>query len=227
MIPEENTCRPIFSDLIPRIHRNVHRNFVPKESALSSSATSPMKPPLRWLLAHAAWLKPLLVRVIPMVSDTAAAMLRTTLAFTMASGSEGTNVLPQEAWVIGNMRYSHHQGRERSIDAVKKLAEKLDIETVVLDPGIRSEISDHHSEGFRLVERAVAATFPGVLTTPYLMTGASDSRYMGKICDTCLRFAPILITHEQMDSIHGIDENIDLKALAPAVDFYKYIISEA
>ena len=186
-----------------------------------------MKQPLKFVLGHPKQFKGLLLKVIPSASATAGAMLKTTLAFTMAHGSEGSNVLPQEAWVVGNMRYSHHQGRERSIDAVKKLAEKFDIETVVLDPGIRSEISDHHSEGFRLVERAVAATFPGVLTTPYLMTGASDSRYMGKICDTCLRFAPILITHEQMDSIHGIDENIDLKALAPAVDFYKYIISEA
>ena len=58
------------------------------------------------------------------------------------------------------------------------------------------------------------------------MTGASDSRFMGQICDTCIRFAPIAVSEAQMASIHGIDENVDLSALAPAVDFYKYILTE-
>lgn len=188
---------------------------------------STMPQPLRFVLGHPDWFKPVLLKAIPMVSATAGAMLKTTLAFTMAKGSEGTNVLPQEAWVVGNMRYSHHQGGENSIEAVRKLAKKFDIETVVLNPGFSSPMSDHTSEGFLLVEKAVKAVFPGVIPSPYLMTGASDSRYMSRICDTCLRFAPIHITQSQMDSIHGIDENVDLSALAPAVDFYKYIIQEA
>lgn len=186
-----------------------------------------MSQPLRFVLGHPKLFKPLLVRVIPSVSPTAGAMLKTTLAFTMASGSAGTNVLPQEAWVIGNMRFSHHQGGKASIEAARKLAAKFDIETVVLDPGFASPISDHRSEAFALIEQAVDHVFPGVITSPYLMTGASDSRFLSRVCDNCLRFAPFRISHEQMDSVHGLDENLDLSALAPAVDFYKYIITEA
>lgn len=188
------------------------------------AATMPQ--PVKFILGHPQWFKKWLVKLIPEVSDAAGAMLKTTLAFTMAKGSDGSNVLPQEAWVMGNMRYSHHQGGERSIAAVRALAEKYDIETVVVDPGFSSPMSDYRSEGFRLVEKAVSAVFPGVIASPYLMTGASDSRYMGRICDTCIRFAPIHVTEDQMDSIHGIDENIHLSALAPAVDFYKYILTE-
>ena len=76
------------------------------------------------------------------------------------------------------------------------------------------------------MEKAIAAVFPGVITSPYLMTGASDSRFMSRVCDTCLRFAPLRISHSQMASVHGLDENVDLEALAPAVDFYRYMISE-
>lgn len=188
---------------------------------------STMQQPLKFVLGHPKPFKQLLKKVIPSVSATAGAMLKTTLAFTMAHGSEGSNVLPQEAWVIGNMRYSHHQGGEASIEAVKKLAEKFDIETVVLNPGFASPLSDYHSGAFALVEHAVSAVFPGVITSPYLMTGASDCRYMSRISENCLRFAPFRITQEQMDSIHGINENIDLSALAPAVDFYRYIMVEA
>jgi carboxypeptidase PM20D1 len=164
--------------------------------------------------------------VIPQISNVAAAMLKTTVAFTMASGSEGANVLPQEAWVMGNMRYSHHQGGKASVDAIVRLAEKYNIETVILDPGFDSPLSDHRSEAFALVERAVAKVFPGVRTSPYVMTGASDCRYMSRISENCLRFAPFLIDGKQMESIHGINENVELSALAPAVDFYRYVMEE-
>ena len=185
-----------------------------------------MKQPLRFVLGHPKLFKPILKKLMPAVSPAAGAMLKTTLAFTMARGSEGANVLPHEAWVIGNMRYSHHQGGEDSIDAVKKLAKKFDIETQVLDPGFPSPLSSYETDAFKLVERAVETVFPGVITAPYLMNGASDSRFMSRVCDNCLRFVPFRITDEQLASIHGINECVNQSALAPAVDFYKFIMQE-
>lgn len=199
----------------------------PAISEMFVRLSASMDQPLKFVLGHPKAFKPVLLKVMPAVSGAAGAMLKTTLAFTMAHGSEGANVLPQEAWVIGNMRYSHHQGGPSSIEEVKQLAAKFDIETEVLDPGFASPLSDHNTDAFRLVERAVSAAYPGVVTSPYLMTGASDSRYMSRVCENCLRFAPFLISQEQMGSIHGIDENIDLSTLAPAVDFYRYILTEA
>ena len=183
--------------------------------------------PLKNIMAHPDAFNALITNVLPRISETAGAMLQTTIAFTMAQGSEGTNVLPQEAWVIGNMRFSHHQGGAASIAAVTELAKKYDISVEVLDPGFESPVSDFNSEGFKLVERAVAENFPGVRTSPYLMTGASDARYFSRVSDCCLRFAPFRISDEQLASIHGLNENVDLSALVPAVKFYKYILREA
>jgi carboxypeptidase PM20D1 len=58
------------------------------------------------------------------------------------------------------------------------------------------------------------------------MTGASDCRFMSQVSDNCLRFTPFAIDDKQLESIHGIDENVDVATLAPAVDFYKYILLE-
>lgn len=195
--------------------------------ATFESLAGAMSWPLKFVLKNSRLFKPLLVKVMPMVSGAAGAMLRTTVAFTMASGSEGTNVLPQEAWVIANMRYSHHQGGKSSIEAISKLAEKYDIETVVLDPGVDSPISSHDSDAYKFITKAVTNVFPDVKTTPYIMTAASDSRFMWRISENCLRFAPFSITDEQLEGIHGLNENVDLSALAPAVDFYHYIITNA
>ncbi len=180
-----------------------------------------------FVLRHAKCFKPLLKKLVPSVSSAAGAMLKTTIAFTMASGSEGANVLPQEAWVVGNMRYSHHQGGEESLRAVKKLADKYGIETVIIEDGFSSPISDYRSEAFAFLERAIGQVFPTAITSPYVMMSASDCRYMSRVSDNCLRFTPFAIDDEQLDSIHGINENVEVSALAPAVDFYRYILKEA
>jgi len=198
----------------------------PTVCATFKSLSTSMSGPLKLILGHPNLFKPLLIKAMPMVSEMANAMLRTTVAFTMASGSDGTNVLPQEAWVIANMRFSHHQGGKASIEAISKLAEKYQIETQVLDPGFESAISDHNSDAYKFIEKAVSKVFPNVKTAPYIMTAASDCRYMSRVSDNCIRFLPFLVDDQQLDSIHGIDENVSLSALVPAVDFYRYIIKE-
>ncbi len=199
----------------------------PAISQMFKKVSASMKQPLRFILGHPDLFKPILLKVIPNVSPTAGAMVKTTIAFTMANGSEGYNVLPQEAWVIGNMRFSHHQGGEKSIKAIAELAKKFDIETVIIKDGFSSSLSSYESDAFHFIEKAVTAVFPTVITSPYIMTGASDCRFMSRLSDNCFRFAPFTITEEQMDSIHGLNENVDIDALIPAVEFYKYIIREA
>jgi carboxypeptidase PM20D1 len=182
---------------------------------------------LKLILGNSRKFAPLLAKILPSVSPAAGAMVQTTVAFTMAGGSEGANVLPHEAWVVGNMRYSHHQGGEASIRAISDLAKKYDIETVVLDGGIDSPITDYNGKAFKLAEHAVNKIFPDVRVLPYIMTGASDSRFMSIVSDNCLRFTPFTIDSEQLDSIHGENENVSVSVLPQAVDFYKYFIKEA
>lgn len=183
-----------------------------------------MKAPLNKVLGHPKEFKKLLTTVMPAISPAAGALLKTTLAFTMAQGSMAPNVLPQEAYIIGNMRVSHHQGMESSIEAVRKLATKYDIEVEIVSKSVNSHLSSYQSDAFKLIEKAVGKFFKGVSTAPYIMTGASDSRYMSRVCKNCLRFTPFIIDKEQLASIHGLNENVDISCLEPAVDFYKFIM---
>ncbi|MCQ2479898.1 MAG: M20/M25/M40 family metallo-hydrolase, partial [Clostridia bacterium] len=84
--------------------------------------------------------------------------------------------------------------------------------------------ADYNSDAFKLVEKAVSAVYPDVKTVPYIMTAASDCRFFSRNSDNCLRFLPFKISDEQMASIHGYDESVDVDTLAPAVDFYRYIM---
>lgn len=186
-----------------------------------------MKGPVKLLLKNAKLFSGLLSVVVPKISATAGAMLKTTIAFTMCSGSSETNVLPDSAWVVGDMRYSHHQGSQDSIRVITEIAKKYDVETEIICPAFDSPISDTESYAFKTVEKAISRIFPHTITTPYIMTGASDSRYLSRVCDNCIRFSPFIIDNEQLESVHAVNENLDLSCLAPAVDFYRLIITEA
>lgn len=183
-----------------------------------------MKGLLRFLCGHPRLFSPLLTAVVPGISPTTNAMFRTTVAFTTCRGSESLNAIPEEAYVTGNMRFSHHQGRESSIAEIRALADRFSLETEVLDPGFSSPVSSCSSEAFSLVSEAVEHVFPGVITAPYICNGASDARYFTRVCDNCLRFVPFTIDEKQLESIHGADENVDIAALGKAVEFYKYLI---
>lgn len=179
---------------------------------------------LKTVFAKPEAFDPVLKAVMPKTSATARALLQTTIAFTMAQGSSARNVIPAEASVIASMRVSHHQGYESSLAAIRKRAEKYGLETEVLMPPIESGLADFQSEQFALIGEAVAAAYPGVASVPYIMTGGSDARFMSRVCDNCFRFVPYLISHEQMESIHGVNENVDVSTLAPGVDCYKYLM---
>mgnify|MGYP000589326052 CR=1 FL=1 len=171
------------------------------------------------------WLfEPLLTRLLPSISTAAGAMLHTTLAFTMAKGADGLNVLPQEAWVTANMRFIPHQPTEESIAIISREAEKFGLETEVIYSDEPCPAVDFRGDAFRLIEEAAAQVYPGVGVCPYVMTGGTDAKYYRDLSDNCLRFAPLYIDGQQYASIHGLNENIFQGALPLGVDFYKKVI---
>lgn len=172
------------------------------------------------------WLfRPLLLRLMPMISAQGAAMLRTTIAFTMAKGSDGMNVIPQEASMIANLRFIPHQSASESHAIISSLAAKFGLETQIISLGEPSEAVDIHAPAFKLTEEAIAACFPGAGCSPYVVTGGTDARFYSEVCDNCIRFSPVIFGPEQMKGMHGIDETIETNCLPGAVDFYTYLIT--
>ena len=180
--------------------------------------------PLRLLFGNMWLFKPLLKVVLPMVSAQAGAMLKTTIAFTMQSGSAAFNVLPQEASVGANMRFIPHQGMEESLAIIRKVAEKYDLTMEVIEANDYTPAVDIEGAPWKRAVAAVEKTFPGLPAAPYVMTGATDVHFYQEICDNCIRFAPVVYGPEQMKGMHGVNENIEYSCLPGAVDFYKNLI---
>lgn len=206
----------------------VFRRKMPKEVAAMFETLAPYAGfPLKLVLSNLWLFRPILLKVLPMISAQAGAMIRTTMAFTQMSGSDACNVLPQEASVSANMRFIPHQGMEESLGIVRKLAEKHGLDMEVLAANDYTEPVDIQGEAFRTVQRVIEETFPGCAGSPYVMTGATDSRFYQIICDNVVRFAPVIYGPEQMKGMHGVNENIEYNCLPGAVDFYRNLIKSA
>ena len=182
---------------------------------------------MKLIFANMWIFKGLLKKLLPSISSAAGAMLHTTLAFTMAKGSDGLNVLPQEAYVTGNMRFIPHQDTDESLEIITNIAKKYDIETEVIYKDFACPVVDFKQKPFRMVEEVASEVYPGVGICPYVMTGGTDAKFYRELSDNCLRFAPLYINSQQYASIHGLNENINQGALPMGVDFYKKMIERS
>ncbi len=205
-------------------HSPLKAAFEPEVEAMFRTL-APYGPFAYRLLFGNLWLfRPLLKALLPAISPQAAALLKTTAAFTMQSGSDATNVMPQEATLTVNLRYIPHQGMDASNEALRAVAAKHGLDTTVLDAYDALPPVSIESEAYHLVEAVVGEVFPGLPACPYVMTGGTDARFYQEICDACIRFSPVLYGPEQMKGMHGLNENIDGVSLPGAVDFYKAVI---
>lgn len=224
--PPKNTPLPRLGAFMADIekHDPFKVKFFPAAKEMFGRLARNMNFPMKLLFTNIWLFGPLLKKLLPSVSPTAAAMLKTTSAFTTCNGSKGLNVLPAEAYVTANLRFISHQPVEECIDLMRERAKKYDIETEVINQGAPSSVVGHESNAFRLIEQASARFFPGYDVIPYVITGGTDARFYNDICDNALRFAPIEINQQQYHSVHAKDENITLDRLPLAVDFYKEVL---
>ena len=205
-------------------HTPFKRKFLPEVSAMFARL-APYAPFGLKLVMGNLWLfAPITKPVLGKISAQAGAMLQTTIAFTMQSGSDAYNVLPQEATLGANMRFIPHQGEKESLEIIKALAAKHGLETEIVHSNDYTEPVDINGEAFKLVEKVIGETFPGLPVSPYVMTGATDAQFYQPICPSCIRFAPVIYGPEQMKGMHGLNENIEYNCLPGAVSFYQNLI---
>lgn len=148
------------------------------------------------------------------------ALVRTTVAFTMAKGSDASNVIPPEASVVSNIRLNPMDTVDGAIERLKKTINNEKVEVSAIRGYNPSRISTTDSVGYKKVANAIASTWKGALVSPYLMVQCSDSRHYGKISDKVYRFSSMDLTSEERASIHGNNEKIRLETIYKSLEFY-------
>ena len=155
------------------------------------------------------------------------AMMRTTVAFTQAEGSQGVNVIPPVASITANMRINPNDSVKLAEDYIKKVVDNNDVVLENLTSVEPSPISECKCEQFDRVANAINGTWgTDVIVSPYLMVQCSDSRHYRDISNHVYRFSAMDLTSEERKTIHGNNERIRVETIHRAVEFYIRLIKQ-
>ena len=141
------------------------------------------------------------------------AILRTTVAFTQATGSSAPNVLPPEAKMVANLRLNPEDSVASATERLRSLIDDDSVQIKVLQSMEPSRVSEVNCPAWEKVASAVADTWQGCVVSPYLMIQCSDSRHWGVISDRVYRFSAMALTKEERAGIHGNNERIRLETV--------------
>ena len=135
-------------------------------------------------------------------------------------GSSARNVISATASMVSNMRLNPMDSVASAAAYLKKTVKDDSVQIEILESFEPSRISQVDCDSYRKVAAAVAATWDGCVTAPYLMVQCSDSRHYGKISDKVYRFSAMDLTAEERKTIHGNNERIRVETIHRAVEFY-------
>lgn len=185
----------------------------------------------RMLLANRWLFGPLLEHELSKM-PTANAMLRTTTAPTMLSGSIKANVLPQQASAVVNFRLHPRDSVDAIVAHAKTAINDSRVELSVLQGMAASKVAAKDGDGFRRISAAAqsAYTVAGAQSAPLVVVsgltiGGTDSRFYEEVADASYRFNPMVLTSTELGGFHGNNERISQDNLVKSVQFYYSLLS--
>jgi carboxypeptidase PM20D1 len=78
-----------------------------------------------------------------------------------------------------------------------------------------------------MLERTITQTFPGSLTVPFLLPGATDTRHYEALTRNVYRFLPMVATPELVAGAHGTNERSRAADFVRGVKFFAQLMKNA
>lgn len=155
-------------------------------------------------------------------NPAAQALMGTTIAPTMINGGSRPNVLPGEAIAMINFRI---HPRDQSADLLRRARQAVaDLDGVTVDwseePREASSISSTTSSSYALLAALSGDILPDAPVAPGLVLAGTDSRHYSEVAENVYRYQPIMLTAEDLEMPHGLNERISVDNLDRMIRFY-------
>jgi carboxypeptidase PM20D1 len=158
-------------------------------------------------------------------APAANARIRTTMAATVFEGGVKENVLPSRARAVVNFRILQGDTIESVLRHVRKTVGP-DVKVAVtgsfpIDPSPESSV---RAPEFGVLQHTIAQVFPGVLVSPNLLSGGTDTKHFRRLSRNVYRFVPARVREQDLARVHGTDERIGIENYGEAVRFYAQLL---
>lgn len=178
--------------------------------------------PLKLIFANLWLFKPILVKKLPDISPQAAGLLGTTCSFNDLVTEQGGKLCTARTLL-------------RPLDASDFRTDLTKLRTLATKHGIlitndgASEIytpTDPKQPAFAKIARCIRSVFPDVPVIPFILPAGTDARVLTDLSPCVLRFAPLRLSAQQLASVHGENENVDISSVGAAVIFYRRVLED-
>lgn len=150
----------------------------------------------------------------------------TTTAPTMLEGGVKDNVIPTEASVVINFRIMPGETVEDVRNHILSIIddERFSIESISNENN-PSNVADHNTESFQLIEKTIRQLQGDVIVTPGLLGAGTDSKHFLQVSDRVYRFFPTRINPDNATGFHGINEYISVDNYIETIQFVYQLLN--
>jgi carboxypeptidase PM20D1 len=230
-MPPPNTTVGIVSGAVSRLEREpLPLRLTQPVQAMFEHAGPHMSFGRRLLFAN-LWLSRSLVTRTMATQPASNAMVRSTAAATMFSGSPKQNILPERAAAVVNFRILPGDTRDSVLAYVARVIDDKRVSLNVLpfnsEPSPMAPVED---PAFAMLEATIQQTLgqaagrEPLIVAPYLVVGATDARWYTTLTPHVYRFQPLRLETDDLRRIHGVNERIAVDNYAELVRFYAQLL---
>jgi acetylornithine deacetylase/succinyl-diaminopimelate desuccinylase-like protein len=157
------------------------------------------------------------------MASTLSALLRMTISETMVKGGVKENVIPDQCEAVIDCRLPQGMTREDALRELKRAIgdlEGVEFETIQYSPASTSPVDNDFYTTIRKTLKETVGDNAEV--APFVVPGATDSRYIRPFGAIAYGFAPTSPDVEYRDLIrlvHGVNERINAETLYTCTDF--------
>lgn len=191
------------------------------------SALAPhSRQPYRFFFSRLGLTAPAVLRGLA-ASPTTNALIRTTSAPTMLSGSPKENVLADRATANLNIRLLPGSGSAEALQRIRRLVEPFGVTARFSHDDAVEEASDESgcdTEGWKAITAALAVSHPEARAVPFLFSAGTDTKHYRDVTEATYRFVPVRQTKEDLARVHARDERVALAELDRCARFYEALI---
>jgi len=140
------------------------------------------------------------------------AMVRDTISLTILQGGSKANVIPSESSATLDCRLIPGSSKENFLKEIKKrLGDEIEVEGKM--EGESLPPSPFNTDLFQAIQKFASKNDPDCPVVPFLLPGATDSRFLRERGITTYDFCPYRLPEKEILRVHGNDERIAIENL--------------
>ncbi len=207
--PPKETAIGILARAINRLENNRFPTDVRMVKPMFQGLGSAASPIMQVAFAN-LWLFGGIVAKILSAKGETDATIRTTTAPTLFHSGVKDNVLPSVAEAVVNFRILPGQSIADVCEFIRFIIKdnRVTFEPMDQKAWEASPLSPVDDDAYRHIASVIDEIWPGSAIAPYIMLGGTDSRNFCEISDCVYRFSPLVVTNEDLNRVHGVNERI-------------------